>query len=58
MNDAMVSALSDEGFTQLSVPGVQLAFVVVLAGLAGVVAAAYPARRASHFDVLDAISTE
>ena len=55
---AMVTALHDQGFTQLSIPAIQLVFVVVLAGLAGVVAAAYPARRASRFDVLDAISTE
>ena len=55
---AMVTALHDQGFTQLSIPAIQLVFVVVLAGFAGVVAAAYPARRASRFDVLDAISTE
>ncbi len=55
---AMVTALHDQGFTQLSIPGVQLVIVVVLAALAGVLAAAYPARRASRFDVLAAISTE
>jgi putative ABC transport system permease protein len=55
---AMVTALHDQGFTQLSFPAIQLVIVVVLAGLAGVLAAAYPARRAAHFDVLDAISTE
>ena len=55
---AMVTALHDQGFTEFVIPGGQLALVVVLAALAGVVAAAYPARRASRFDVLDAISTE
>jgi len=38
------------------VPIVQLATIVVLGGLVGVVAAARPARRASKMDVLDAIS--
>ncbi len=55
---AMVTALHDEGFTTLSIPAGQLILVVVFAGLAGVVAAAYPAHRASRFDVLDAISTD
>jgi Predicted ABC-type transport system involved in lysophospholipase L1 biosynthesis, permease component len=55
---AMVTALHDQGFTEFVVPGSQLVLVVVLAALAGVLAAAYPARRASHFDVLEAISTE
>ena len=55
---AMVRALHDQGFTNLVIPIGQLVLVVVLAALAGVVAAAYPARRASRFDVLDAISTD
>ena len=55
---AMVTALHDQGFTNFVIPVGQLVLVVVFAALAGVVAAAYPARRASHFDVLDAISTE
>lgn len=55
---AMVRALRDEGFTDFVIPVGQLVLVVVLAALAGVLAAAYPARRASRFDVLDAISTE
>jgi putative ABC transport system permease protein len=54
----MVTALHDQGFTEFVIPAGQLAAVVVLSALAGVVAAAYPARRASHFDVLEAISTE
>ena len=55
---ALVRALRDQGFTELVVPGGQLAIVVVLAAIAGVLTAAYPARRASRFDVLDAISTD
>jgi ABC-type lipoprotein release transport system permease subunit len=42
--------------TRLSVPVTQLTIVGVLAVLAGVVAAAAPARRATHLDVLRAIS--
>jgi len=55
---AMVTALHDQGFTDFVIPVGQLVLVVVLSALAGVVAAAYPARRASRLDVLDAISTE
>jgi putative ABC transport system permease protein len=42
--------------TRLSVPVTQLVIVAVLAGLAGVVAAMGPARRAARLDVLRAIS--
>jgi putative ABC transport system permease protein len=55
---ALVRALNDEGITSFAVPYVQLIVYIVIAGIAGVFAAAYPARRASHLDVLDAISTE
>ncbi len=55
---SIVTALRDQGFTDFVVPGGQLTLVVVFAALAGVLAAAYPARRASRFDVLDAISTD
>ena len=53
---AVVTALESQGVTRLSVPVSQLAIVGVLAVLAGVVAAAAPARRATHLDVLRAIS--
>ena len=56
--DIVTKTIREQVVTQLSLPAVQLLFVVVLSGLAGVLAAAYPARRAAHFDVLDAISTE
>ena len=55
---ALVQALSDEGINRLNIPFVNLAVVVVLAGLAGVVAAIPPARRAARLDVLRAIVTE
>ncbi len=49
--------LKDEGFT-LSYPIGQLIFLMVLAGLAGVVAAIVPARRASRLDVLQSLQYE
>jgi putative ABC transport system permease protein len=49
--------LKDEGFT-LSYPVGSLALLLVLAGLAGVVAAIPPARRAARLDVLDALQYE
>jgi putative ABC transport system permease protein len=55
---ALVRALSDEGIDRFQIPWLTLAIVVVLAGLAGVVAAILPARRAAKLDVLRAITTE
>ena len=55
---AVITALSDQGFNSFAIPYGQLILYVVIAGLAGVLAAAYPARRAAHLDVLQAISTE
>ena len=49
--------LKAEGFT-LSYPIGSLAVLLVLAALAGVVAAILPARRASRFDVLDSLQYE
>ncbi len=55
---ALVSRpLADEGFA-LSVPVPTLAILLVLAALAGVIAAIGPARRASRLDVLDALAYE
>jgi putative ABC transport system permease protein len=50
--------LKDQGFTKFSVPVRQLVFISVLAGFAGVIAAIWPARRASRLDILAAIATE
>jgi putative ABC transport system permease protein len=55
---AIVSALNDQGITHVVVPGGQLVAYVVLAAIAGVVAAVFPARRAARLDVLAAISNE
>jgi putative ABC transport system permease protein len=55
---ALVEALSAEGLNTLSIPVPSIAAVVVLAALAGVVAAILPARRAAHLDVLKAVVTE
>jgi len=53
---AIVGALDDEGIGKVVIPGVQLVAYVVLAAVAGVVAAVFPARRAARLDVLAAIS--
>jgi putative ABC transport system permease protein len=49
--------LADEGFT-LSIPVGTLIMLLVLAAIAGVVAAIGPARRASKLDVLEALAYE
>ncbi len=49
--------LEGEGFV-LSYPIPTLALILVLSALAGVLAAVYPARKASRLDVLEAISYE
>ena len=55
---ALVTAMADEGLNTFAVPVPRLAVVVVLAALAGVVAAVLPARRAARLDVLRAVVTE
>jgi putative ABC transport system permease protein len=54
----IVKALSDQGVTQFVVPVGPLATITLLAALAGMVAAAGPARRAAKLDVLSAIASE
>ncbi len=53
---ALQKALDSQGITSLVIPVVQLASYVVLAALAGVFAAVWPARRAARLDVLAAIT--
>jgi putative ABC transport system permease protein len=53
---ALVQALKDQGFDHLTVPIGQLAAVVLVAALAGVVAAVWPGYRAARLDVLKAIA--
>ncbi len=52
-----VTALHDQGLSVFSLPVAQLLLFVVLAALAGVVAAVGPARRASNVDMLESIAT-
>ncbi len=55
---AVVRALRDQGITQFAVPAAQIVVIVVVAALAGVAAAHFPARRAAKLDVLRAVSSE
>ncbi len=55
---AMVRALKDQGIDKFSLAPVQLIVIVVLAAIFGVLAAAWPARRAAKLDVLQSIQTE
>ncbi len=55
---ALVLALKDQGISEFSVPYMSLLIVVVLAGLAGVVAAVWPSRRAAKLNILRAVVTE
>jgi putative ABC transport system permease protein len=55
---SMVSALKGDGLTDLAIPWPLLAIFLLLAAVAGVLAAALPARRAARQDVLKAIGAE
>jgi putative ABC transport system permease protein len=55
---AVVHALADEGLHEVTVPVGQLATIVAVGGIAGVVAAAGPSRRASRLDVLTALRAD
>jgi putative ABC transport system permease protein len=50
-----VQAIPDSIIDQLAIPVTSLVIYVVIAGVAGLVAASLPARRAARLDVLDAI---
>jgi putative ABC transport system permease protein len=54
----LMQALEDEGLTEVVVPWVTLIVFVLVAGVVGVLAALFPARRAARLDVLRAITTE
>jgi putative ABC transport system permease protein len=54
---AMVKALADQGIDKFSIAPAQLLLIVILAALFGVIAAAWPARRAAKLDVLASISS-
>ena len=55
---ALSQALKDEGIKAISIPGPQIALYVVLAAVAGVLAAVGPARSAAKVDVLKAVVTD
>lgn len=55
---AIVAALHAQGVTHLVYPVAELLAVSVLAGLAGLVAAIQPSRRAARLDILTAVTTE
>jgi len=55
---AVVRALKDQGFTTTAFPFTLMATYLVLAGVVGVIAAIFPARRAARLNVLDAIQAE
>ena len=52
---SVTRALGDIGLKGLTIPGGQIAAYVVLAGFAGMLAAAWPARSAARMNVLHAI---
>jgi putative ABC transport system permease protein len=55
---SLQQAIANEGVTELRIPGVQLLIYLIVAGLAGVVAAIPPARRAAKLNVLESIAYE
>jgi putative ABC transport system permease protein len=58
MGIALVSSLKQQGITDIVVPAKSLVVFFVLAGLLGLVAASWPARRAARLDVLTAIAAQ
>ena len=54
---AIVKALSGEGIGTLVIPISTIIVVLILAGVVGVLAAVFPARRAAKLDILRAVST-
>ena len=55
---ALVLAMKDQGLAVFSLPVLSLLIVVVLAAVAGVVAAILPSRRAAKLNILHAIVSE
>ncbi|MGH9135996.1 MAG: ABC transporter permease, partial [Acidimicrobiales bacterium] len=49
---------ADAGIDQFTVPSAQLAVIVVIGGIAGLLAGARPARRAARLRLLDALAAE
>jgi putative ABC transport system permease protein len=55
---ALASSLRDNGVTSIAVPFASLIGFVVLAGVLGLAAGSWPARRAARLDLLAAIASE
>jgi putative ABC transport system permease protein len=55
---AVIASLGDDGLGSFAFPATQLATWAIAGGLAGVVAAVFPARSAARLNVLEAISYE
>ena len=55
---ALVSSLHSQGITVTTIPWSSLVVFLVLAGLLGLLAASWPARRAARLDVLAAIAAQ
>jgi putative ABC transport system permease protein len=58
LGSALVLSLADLGFDGVTIPWMWLLVYTVLAAIAGVIAAIWPAWRASKLDILKAIATE
>ncbi len=54
----VVAALGGLGVTELSIPVAQIAVLLVIAAVAGILASVGPARRAAKLNILDAIAYE
>ena len=55
---AALALLAGQGIDRLAVPYASLLSFLAVAGLIGVLAAIWPARRAARLDVLRAVTTE
>jgi putative ABC transport system permease protein len=55
---ALVSSLHSQGITATVVPWTSVVVFLVLAGVLGLIAASWPARRAARLDVLEAIAAQ
>jgi putative ABC transport system permease protein len=54
----IAGSLHDLGITNIAIPGANLIFYAVAAGIFGVLAAIIPTIRAARVDILRAIATE
>ena len=54
----MTNALASQGINVLSIPGIQIALLVVFGAIAGLFAALFPARRVANLNILEAIAYE